>query len=127
MKRLWIAFAILLTLMIATLSNIWYLSYFISDMTQTLEQAQSLAETDQTEQAAQLTQQCQQRFDNHSFYLHVTLTHQGIDAIEAAFDEVAEYLRLQETGSHYAAANAKLIAQLELTLESEQLTLKNIL
>ena len=42
------------------------------------------------------------------------------------FREVQEYLTLQEM-DQYTAANARLITQLRLLAETEQLSLKNVL
>jgi len=54
------------------------------------------------------------------------LPHRDIDEIHLTFQEVEEYLKLEES-DQYNAANAKLIAQLGLLAEMEQLNLKNIL
>ena len=48
------------------------------------------------------------------------------DSIYTSFREVVEFLDSREQGE-YSAANARLIALIELLNESEQLTLKNIL
>ena len=63
---------------------------------------------------------------SHDAYLHVLLRHSETDEIYIDFREVAEFIQCEEAGE-YSAANARLIAQLELLSEAEQLTLKNIL
>ena len=73
-----------------------------------------------------LTSQVTQRWHKHDFYFHVMLPHRDIDEIHLTFQEVEEYLKLEES-DQYNAANAKLIAQLDLLSEMEQLNLKNIL
>ena len=126
MKHLWYATAMIIFLFVATLINVRYLNHFINDLSATLQQAQQLAEEDKPQEAEQLTRETQERFDRHSFYLHVTLPHQSIDAVKTSFCEALEYLQHGETTAVYTATNAKLLTQLQLLSEAEQLTLKNV-
>lgn len=127
MKRLWIAAALIAALAGSALINVWYLEQFIEHISLMLEQAQQSMEQNDLERASRLTQQAWEKFDQRSFYLHVTLSHQEIDNIEVAFSEVSEHLRCQEPGGEYTAANAKLISRLYLLGEAEQFTIKNVL
>lgn len=126
MKRLWLAATLLLFLLSATLSNSWYLSRLVSDFGQALTQAQTRALDNQWQQARQLTTQVTRHWQEHDFYFHIMLPHRDIDSIHLTFREIEEYLRLEEL-DQYTAANAKLVAQLGLLAEMEQLNLKNIL
>ena len=54
------------------------------------------------------------------------LRHSDTDQVLRAFRAVLEYLELEEL-DQYAAANADLVAQLELLAEMEQATLVNVL
>ena len=67
-----------------------------------------------------------EKWEAQDAYLHVTLRHADTDSIYTSFREVVEFLDSREQGE-YSAANARLIALIELLNESEQLTLKNIL
>jgi len=126
MKRLWIAVAILLAMLGGTLGNSYCLNNIIDSYTQQLSEAHRLAEADNWESASELTKQVTERWHKHDFYFHVMLPHRDIDEIHLTFQEVEEYLKLEES-DQYNAANAKLIAQLGLLAEMEQLNLKNIL
>ena len=126
MKRLWIAASILLFLLGSTLANSYLLNRIIADYTHQLTEAHRLAEADNWNAAAQLTAQVTERWHEHDFYFHVMLPHRDIDEIHLTFQEVKEYLKLEEP-DQYNAANAKLIAQLGLLAEMEQLNWKNIL
>ena len=126
MKRLWISVAILFVMLGATLANSWFLNNLISGFTQNLTSAHQLAAQDHWSTAREITQQVAEHWQEHDFYLHVMLPHRDIDDIHLTFQEVEEYLELVET-DQYNAANAKLIAQLGLLAEMEQLNLKNIL
>jgi len=126
MKRLWISVAILFVMLGATLGNSWYLNNLIFGFSQNLTSAHQLASRDDWASARQITGQVTDHWQEHDFYLHVMLPHRDIDDIHLTFQEVEEYLELEEA-DQYNAANAKLIAQLGLLAEMEQLNLKNIL
>lgn len=126
MKRLWFAAAILLAMLGSTLGNSFYLNQLIDNYEQHLTSAHQSALQGSWDSAAQLTRQVEEDWQEHDFYLHVMLPHKDIDAIHLTFREVREYLELEET-DQYTAANAKLMAQLGLLAEMEQLNIKNIL
>ncbi len=126
MKRILIAAAILLVIFAATLSHSFYISDFTGDLTALLEAAEAQAENDNWDAAHDLTQKARDRWDSTDAYLHILLRHSETDNVYTGFREVAEFIQCQE-GGEYSAANARLIAELELLAEAEQLTMKNIL
>ena len=126
MKRLWIAAALLAFLLGASLANAWYSQSLTGDMTDRLRQAQSLAEGENWDQAEAVTRQVYEDWQDHHFYLHTLMRHSDTDQVLRAFRQVLEYLRLQEP-DQYNAANADLIAQLELLAEMEQPSAANVL
>ncbi len=126
MKRLWIAVAILLVMLGSTLGNSWYIDRTVSAFLEQLTAAHDQAAADNWEGAAQLTRQVVDHWQHHDFYFHATLPHKDIDQIHLTFQEVEEYLELEEA-DQYNAASARLITQLSLLAEMEQLNLKNIL
>ena len=126
MKRLWIALALLAALLGGTLLHTWSLGGFTRGLTHSLEQAQDLAQADRWEEANSLTQEAFQTWSDRDVYLHVLLRHADTDQIYAGFQEVLALLESREYGE-YAAANARLVTQIGLLSEAEQLTLKNVL
>lgn len=126
MKRLWIACGILALVFAATLYNSHYLSGFTSDLTVLLTRAEISAEEGDWDTASALTRQAVEDWDSHAGYLHILLRHTEVDEVNTGFREVREFINCQE-GGEYSAANARLIARLELLCEAEQLTLKNVL
>jgi len=126
MKRLWIAIAILLVIFSATIWNARVLAGFLSNLNELLAQAEASAESGQWEEAQRLTCQAQERWESHGAYLHTVLRHSDIDEVDTGFGEVQEFLQCQE-GGEYSASNAKLMTQITLICEAEQLTLQNIL
>lgn len=126
MKRLWIAAALLLFLLGASLTNAWYAQSVTDGMRQRLRQAQTLAEQEDWSRAESLTRQVYEDWQGHHFYFHTTMRHSDTDLVLRNFRSVLEYLRLQEP-DQYNAANADLMAQLELLAEMEQPTVENVL
>lgn len=125
MKRLWIALALLAALLCGTLLHTWSLRGFTQGLTDSLDQAQALARADRWEEARSLTEEALQTWRGRDVYLHVLLRHADTDQIYAGFQETLALLESEEYGE-YAAANARLITQIELLSEAEQLTLKNV-
>lgn len=93
---------------------------------QELEQAQSLTEENQWQDASKITQNVFNHWESQSFPLYVLLRHSDLDKILISFQSVSQYLQ-QEDQEPYLANNAQLIAQLKLLAEMEELSLKNIL
>ena len=73
-----------------------------------------------------MTEQSLHTWRERDVYLHVLLRHADTDQIYAGFQEVLALLESGEYGE-YAAANARLITQIDLLSEAEQLNLKNIM
>ena len=126
MKRVWIAIGLLLIILTGTLAHSFYIASFTHDLSLLLEAAEKEAERGAWDKAKELTQIAHEKWDKCSTYLHITLRHTETDEIYTGFREVAEFIQCQE-GGEYSAANARLIANLELMAEAEQLTLKNVL
>lgn len=127
MKRAWIAGSILVLLFAAVLWSSLRLEQLTENITASLHQAQGMAEKGNWEAAARATQDAERSFQEKSFSIHITLRHNDIDAVETSFREVEQLLAHRERLGEYTAANARLIAQLELLAESEHLSLRNIL
>ena len=126
MKRVWIAIGLLLIIMAGTLAHSFHIASFTHDLSLLLEAAEAEAEQGYWDKAEELTEIAHDKWDQHSTYLHITLRHTETDEVYTGFREVAEFIQCRE-GGEYSAANARLIASLELLSEAEQLTLKNVL
>ncbi len=126
MKRLYIAAALLIALLGASLANAWYAQRLTGEMREELSQAQLHAKQGNWSRAESLTRQVYEDWQNHHFYLHTLMRHSDTDQVLRAFRTVLEYLQLQEP-DQYNAANADLMAQLELLAEMEQASVVNVL
>lgn len=125
MKRIWIAFAILLLILSATLLHSHSIKSISSDLAALLKEAETNAEQGDWAGAKELTDIARQKWEARDFYLHIALRHSETDSIFTGFREVVEFIECEESGE-YSAANARLIAELALLAGAEQLTLKNI-
>ena len=126
MRRLWIAAGLLVLLLGASLVNAWYIQDLTGGMGERLRQAQDCAAREDWERAEALTRQVYEDWQSHHFYLHCVMRHGDTDQILRGFRGVLEYLPLREP-DQYNAANADLIAQLELLAEMEQVSVANVL
>ena len=126
MKRLYIAAALLALLLGLSLVNGWYSERLTGEMREQLRQAQRLAEEEDWGRAEAVTRQVYEDWQNRHFYFHTTMRHSDTDQVLRGFRSVLEYVRLQEP-DQYNAANADLMAQLELLAEMEQPSVANVL
>lgn len=126
MKRVIIASSILLLTFLATWGHSFYVSAFTEELTALLETAEVQAEQEDWAAAQKFTEEAKDKWEARELYLHILLRHSETDSVYTGFREVTEFIQCQE-GGEYSAANARLIAELELLAEAEQLTIKNIL
>lgn len=126
MRRLWIASALLAALLAWSLWEGRFVNELIEGYAQTLSQARQLADAGRWDEALEATDLTFRDWQSHELCLYSQLHHDEADAVLLSFREVEEYLLLEEM-DQYAAANAKLIAQLKLLGEMEQPKLENVL
>lgn len=86
MKRLWIAVALLAAMCGATLVNAYYCQQLADSLSGRLNQAQTLVEREQWDQAEELTRQVYQDWQDSHFYLHVVMRHSDTDQIYGPFN-----------------------------------------
>ena len=126
MKRAWIAGGILAVMLLAAWGNSWFIRSFAGSLSDSLAQAEALAEAGDWAEAGRLTQEAHERWDRASVYLCTVLRHSDTDQVDTSFHEVLEFIECQESGE-YSSANAVLMEEIELVAEMEQLNLKNLL
>ena len=128
MKRLYISLGLVILMGALSSLHIWRLCQFTGQLTDLLSQAQEQVEGSDWSEAARLTRQAQELWMEHEGYLHLTLRHADTDAIQMSMDEALAFLEgAEKQPAEYAAANARLITQLELLVEAEKPTLTTLL
>lgn len=126
MKRGWLAAALLVALAGLAGWHMTALGSLTGELGAILTQAETMAEQGDWEAAARMTRTASERWDKNHFYLHATLEHDLTDDIAMGFAETLEYIEFREEGE-YSAANARLIAKLELLGEMELPLPENLL
>ena len=126
LRRLWIACALLLSLLAVSLLHGWHVKQITEEVESRLASAQSRAEAGEWETAAALTRDAYRDWERNRAYVYILLQHAEADEILRSFQSVQEYVNLQEL-DQYAAENADLRAQLRLLAEQEQPSLLNVL
>lgn len=127
MRRLWISVTVLILLFGLTMYNSYYLGSYTKELTTLLRQAEICAAEEDWDAAADKTEAALDRWKNRETYLHMVLQHRDTDEVLLAFQEVQQLISHQEDGGEYSASNARLITQIELLHETEQLNWKNLI
>ena len=127
MRRLWISVAVLALLFCLTMFNSRYLDSYTKELTTLLRQAELCAADGDWDAAADKTEAALDSWKNQETYLHMVLQHRDTDEVLLAFQEVQQLISHQEDGGEYSASNARLITQIELLYEMEQLSWKNLI
>ncbi len=127
MKRLWTAAAIILALAALCAVHVGRLSHFTGQLTAQLEQAREHLLHEDWDEAQRLVDSAYESWEKHGFYLHTTLRHADIDGIRSSFYEIKAFLDSRDDAAECAAVSARLINQLELLLEAELPSVKNLL
>lgn len=127
MKRLWISFAIVFLLLSLAWIHVLQLKQLTASIIDHIEQASEHLYEDAWGKAAYEAQLASELWESNAFYLHATLRHTDLDSIRGSLMEIRSYTKQADDKAECLAAAAQLINQLELLLEAELPTLKNIL
>lgn len=127
MRRFWISVAVLTFLFCLTMYNSRYLDSYTKELTTLLKQAEICAADGDWDAAADKTEAALDRWKNRETYLHMVLQHRDTDEVLLSFQEVQKLIVNQEDGGEYSASNARLITQIELLYEMEELSWKNLI
>lgn len=127
MKRLYVCTALLILLTGLAWLHTARLRALTEQLTAHLTQVNESLRTEDWENAYASALQADRQWEERTFYLHITLHHEDIDAIQTSLKEMQAYLASRDDAAECLAVNARLINQLELLLEAELPSLKNLL
>lgn len=127
MRRLWIAGLLILLLAGLATLHVLHLKAFTEDLIGQLETVESSIKRSDWSDADNIVARIFDQWEDKAFYLHITLRHTDIDAIRESLREAKAFLDSREDRAECLAVTAKLINQLELLLEAELPTIKNLL
>lgn len=126
MKRIWICCGILVVLFLGSLGNGIYLHHLSGSIVEHLLLAQEAAEQEDWDKAIALTDEAETQWSGHTKYLYIMMRHDEADAVTLDLQEVQQLLRWGEE-AEYTSANARLITQIQLLTEMEELSIENLL
>ena len=112
MKQLAITAALLLVLLLASFWNARDLKDRGEDLIGALEQAEAYLESGDRTRALSLTERAHAEWGDSERLFLAVLDHDAVDQVSLGFCEVAAYLRQEEPGGEYSAANAALILRI---------------
>jgi len=127
MKRLWICAGLLLLLVVVATGHVYRLNRFATNLERQLELVQNHLMRDDWENAEDLLEDAYEQWEGKGFYLHTTLRHTDIDTIRTSFREALAYAEVRDDIAECAAVVGRLRNQLELLIEAELPTIKNLL
>ena len=126
MKKLWLAVLTLALIFLLTLINAAAIQRRTDILLEGLRRAETAALSGDWEAAQDFTRKAQAQWQKDAGYFYLVLRHSDTDVVQTGFQEALALLGQKET-MEYAAANARLTAQLLLLADMEAPTLKNIL
>lgn len=127
MKRLIISAAIIVLLIGLSTVHVRHLEHMTDELIEKLENVSISINSGNWSAARKSLATVSARWESHAFYLHTTLRHADTDTILTTMKELEAYLNSREDRAESMSVVAKLINQLELLLEAEQPTIKNLL
>lgn len=127
MKRFfYLPAALLLALLAAVLINAAVSHAYVARWCDTLEEAQSAAQTEDWDGARDRLAAVKARWDEAADYFHIILQHDALNEAESLLLRAESYALAQDK-AELLACIAELASQLRLLAEMQQLTLPNIL
>ena len=127
MKRLIVSAAIIILFITLCAVHVNRLEHLTGELIDQLETVRTSVNNGNWSAAKKSLVAVSAQWEKHGFYLHTTLRHADIDAILTSTKELEAYLNSREDRAESLSVIAKLINQLELLVEAEQPSIKNLL
>lgn len=127
MKRLWISFGLIFLLILLAFFHVRELKSYTGNLERQLELVQRHLSRNDWINASPLLRDAYSQWEDKAFYLHITLRHEDIDQIRTSFREAMAFLDTREDSAECCSILERLRNQLELLLESELPSIKNLL
>lgn len=127
MKRLWIVLLIVALLVVTSSLHVKHLERLSNELIAQLEIAKTSLSQGNRPKTRESVQAVWDQWERQSFYLHITLRHMEIDEIRTGLREAMAYLDSREDTAECLASISRLINYLELLVEAELPSIKNLL
>jgi hypothetical protein len=126
MKHLYIGFGILLLCLALCCVSIFVLGHTVERTTNLLQQALELGDQEYFDQAQSLTEEAMALWNAHRGFFGVILRHDEADEVNAAFQELQEYVQ-NECIEEFEPSCARLIEQIRHIADMERPLYYNVL
>ena len=127
MKRLLLSSAIIGLFVCLAALHVNHLGNLTDELIGQLETIRTDVERENWSAAAATTSEISAKWAKHAFYLHTTRRHTDIDEILSSLRELDAFLDSREDKAETLSVIARLINQLELLVEAELPSIKNLL
>ena len=126
MKYFWIPAAVLAALLAASLWNARQIEAAVEPWRETVGEAVISAERDDWDKALNAMRAARDDWYAHHAYFHIVIAHDELDKVDALFAE-AESFAIERDMSEFRAETAELSEQLSILVETQKLTIRNVL
>lgn len=126
MKYFWAPAAVLTLLLAASLWNAARIERDVAPWCETLTEASGAAARGEWDAAARLVRETRAAWEARREWLHIVVTHDELEAADTLFAS-AETYAAERDEAEFRAEAAKLIVQLRVVAETQQLSLRNVL
>lgn len=126
MKYFWIPAAVLAVLLGASLWNARQVEAATEPWRAAVGEAVSSAERGDWDTALRLVRDARESWYAHHAYFHIVIAHDELDKVDALF-AAAEAYAMEHEMSEFRAETAELSEQLSVLIETQKLTMRNVL
>ena len=126
MKRPFLGFCILLTLLFSSIGIWWGMEDIHRDISQLLTQAQAAAENENWQQAGEFSTRAKERWEHHHRFTASFADHTPMDELDGLFAELEVYLQNRES-PHFEATCAQMVLLTQAMADSHGIQWWNVL
>ena len=126
MKYFWIPAAVLTVLLAASLWNARQVEATAEPWRASVGEAVSTAERGDWDTALRLVRDTRESWYAHHSYFHIVIAHDELVKVDALFATAESYAVEQEM-SEFRAETAELSEQISILIETQKLTMRNVL
>lgn len=126
MKSLVVPILVLCAVLAVALWTGFYVSGETERWSETLQQADALAEEGRWEEAETTIRQGYADWDSRQTFFHIIMEHEELDEAESLFSSAFAACSLRDAPDFHATL-AQLISQMSLLAETQKVSIKNIL
>lgn len=126
MKYFWTPALVLAALLTASFWNAGQIESDVAPWREAVESAVSAAERDDWSAALTAVRDARDDWYDHHAYFHIVIAHDELDQVDALFAKAESYA-VEHDMPEFRAEAAELLEQLDILVETQKLTVRNVL